>query len=337
MPDTAAQESKDKRPCVVTIGGGTGHFSLLSGLKKHDVDIAAVVTMADSGGSTGQLRDELGVLPPGDLRQCLVALSKADATMRAVFTHRFDKGSLKGHTLGNLILSGLEQVTGSIDEAIERVSDILKIRGRVLPVSLDPMHLRMQLKNGKVLKGEHAVDDYQHISRFGVRSVELKPAASLNPTVRKALQAADVIVVGPGDLYTSLLPNLLVEGMPAVLKRSRARKVFVAPLMNKYGQTDGLTVCEYLDVFAQSVGTQVFDTVVYSDTLPPKKLLRKYLDEGEPVHFRADDCPQSITAIPADLLASTAPKRVKGDALARSFIRHDPDKLAHAILDIVTV
>jgi uncharacterized cofD-like protein len=299
------------------------------------VDITAVVTMADNGGSTGLLRDELGVLPPGDLRQCLVALSDADDTMRALFTHRFGKGALKGHTLGNLILSGLEQVTGSIDDSLQCVGDILKIRGRVLPVSLESMHLYMKLKNGKVLKGEHAVDDYQHISRFGVAKVELKPSVTLNPAVREAVRSADMIVIGPGDLYTSLLPNLLVDGMPEALKRSKARKVFVAPLMNKYGQTDGFTACEYIKTFSRVTGKNLFDTIIYNDVLPPKKLLSRYLDEGEPVHFRADDCPKGVTLVPATLLADTPAKRVKGDTLARSFIRHNPEKLAQILVGLV--
>lgn len=324
-----------KRLRIVTIGGGTGHFALLSGLKKHDLDITAVVTMADSGGSTGQLRDELGVLPAGDLRQCLVALSEADATMRAVFTHRFAKGTLKGHTLGNLFLSGLEQVTGSIDEAVKRVGDILKIRGTVLPVSREQMNLHMKLKNGKVLKGEHAVDDYQHISRFGVAKVELKPAVALNPAVRAAVRAADIIVLGPGDLYTSLLPNILVSGMSAALRSSAAKKVFVAPLMNKYGQTDGFTTCDYLDVFTQAIGTQIFDTVLCNDTTLPSKLLRRYLDEGEPVRYDAAPCPKGVSVVKANIAATRAAKRAQGDALARSYIRHDSDKLAAAILALL--
>ncbi len=291
--------------------------------------------MADSGGSTGRLRDELGVLPPGDLRQCLVALSKADDTMRAVFTHRFTKGALKGHTLGNIFLSGLEQVTGSIDEAVSRVGDILQIQGAVMPVSLETMNLHMKLKNGKVLRGEHAVDDYQHISRFGVAKVELKPEVALNPAVAQAVRGADLIVIGPGDLYTSLLPNLLVMGMSDALKKSKAKKVFVSPLMNKYGQTDGFSVCEYLDMFTQVVGKQIFDLVIYNDVLPPKKLLKKYLDEGEPVLFRADGCPKDVRLVPADLLAVTSVKRAKGDALARSYIRHDSEKLAQVLMEFV--
>lgn len=324
------------RPRVVTVGGGTGHFALLSGLKTYDADLTAVVTMADSGGSTGKLRDELGVLPPGDLRQCLVALSSASDTMRALFTHRFDKGTLKGHTLGNLILSGLEQVTGSINDAIACVGDILAIRGKVLPVSLENMNLHMKLKNGKVLKGEHAVDDYQHISRFGVSSVTLKPSVSINPAVIEALTNADLVVVGPGDLYTSLLPNLLVDGMTEALCASRAKKVFVVPLMNKYGQTDGFTVCDYVRVFERFVGRQLFDVVVYSSMLPPKTLLRRYLDEGEPVHYVVgESCGERVHFVSADVLSEAPSRKVRGDMLARTFIRHDSKKLARVLMDLV--
>jgi uncharacterized cofD-like protein len=323
------------RPKIVTIGGGTGHFALLSGLKKHDVDLTAVVTMADNGGSTGQLRDELGVLPPGDLRQCLVALSEEDDVMRALFAHRFDRGTLRGHTLGNLVLSGLEQVTGSIDEAVARVGSILKIRGVVLPVSLERMNLRMTLQNGKVLRGEHAIDSYPHIARFGVATVALQPLVALNPAVRWALSEADLVVVGPGDLYTSLLPNLLVDGLPRALERARAQKVLVANLMNKFGVTDGFTVGDQVRAFAEVLGRQVFDTVLYYDGAPPRALLRRYLDEGEPVRFDPETVPAGVRAVSADLLADAGAARVRGDRLQRSLIRHDPDRLAGAVVALL--
>ena len=320
------------RPKIVTIGGGTGHFTVLSGLKTHPVDLTAVVSMADSGGSTGVLRDELGVLPPGDVRQCLVALSDASETMRALFTHRFDTGTLKGHTLGNIVLSGLEQITGSMEHAIEHVGSILKIHGRVLPVSLDPMHLFMKLKNGRVLEGEHAIDAYQHITRFGVAEVGLRSRASLNPRVRAALKAADLIVIGPGDLYTSLVPPLLVSGMARALATSPAKKCFMCPLMNKYGQTDGFTVREYLQACKTAVGTQVVTDALCNETMPPKALLRKYLDEGEPCVSTVRET-LGIRVQYRDLLANTGAKRSRGDVLARSYIRHDPQKLARAILE----
>lgn len=320
---------------IVTIGGGTGHFALLSGLKKHDVDITAIVSMADSGGSTGELRDELGVLPPGDIRQCLVALSDADLVMRKLFTHRFDRGKLSGHTCGNLLISALEQITGSIDEAVIHAGDILKIRGKVVPVTRDQTHLVMTLKNGKVLSGEHAIDYYQLISRFGVHSLKLSPKARLNPLARAALREADAIVVGPGDLYTSLLPNFLIDGMCAAVQSSSAKKVFVGNLMNKHGQTDGMTLEDYLETFVRVLGRNVFTHAIYNTATVPPTLLARYLDEGEPVPTSVSRRWTEITYFGMPLLAVRPPKKVKGDTIARSYIRHDPEKLAEAIVRLI--
>jgi uncharacterized cofD-like protein len=324
-----------RRPKIVTIGGGTGHFTLLSGLKKHDVDITAIVSMMDNGGSTGELRDELGVLPPGDLRQCLVALSDADLVMRQLFAHRFDRGKLAGHTCGNLLISALEQITGSIDEAVLRAGDILKIRGRVVPVTRDQAQLVMTLRNGKVLKGEHAIDFYQLISRFGVASIKLSPKAKLNPEALWAIKEADAIVVGPGDLYTSILPNFLISGMPAAIRNAKAKKIFVGNLMNKHGQTDNMEVNDYIDVFTNVVGAPFFTHAIYNTTKVPSALLTRYLDEGEPVLCEPTEGESGPIYVGAPLLATRAPKRVKGDKLARSYIRHDQEKLAEVIVGLV--
>lgn len=319
----------------MTIGGGTGHFTLLSGLKKHPIHITAIVSMADSGGSTGELRDELGVLPPGDLRQCLVALSDADQVMRQLFAHRFDRGKLSGHTCGNLLISALEQITGSIDDAVLRAGDILKIRGRVVPVTRDQAHLVMTLQNGKVLKGEHAIDFYQLISRFGVASIKLSPKARLNPEARMAIQEADAIVVGPGDLYTSILPNFLIAGMPAAIKKSNAKKIFVGNLMNKHGQTDNMSIGDYVDSLTRVVGEPFFTHAIYNTAKIPTVLLDRYHDEGEPVGCDFDELDDGVTYVGAPLLATRPPRRVKGDKLARSFIRHDHEKLAATIISLV--
>lgn len=330
--NAAAVRKTKKR--VVTIGGGTGHFTLLSGLKQHDVDITAVVSMADDGGSTGLLRDELGVLPPGDLRQCLVALSEGDGVMRQLFTHRFSKGSLKGHMFGNLFISTLEQVTGSIEEALGHVGDILKIQGRVLPVTLDPASLLMKLKNGKVLRGEHVIDEYQLITRFGVASVTLAPRVRLNPEAKQAILDADLVVLGPGDFYTSLLPNLLVSGMGAVLAKSRAHKLLAVNLMNKYGHTDEWTCDTYASELERHTKAKFVDTILYNTTPVPEGLQKKYVDEGEPV-VCTEDCQGGYAFVGRDVLSAVAYKPAKGDPLRRTLIRHDPDKLARAVLSII--
>jgi uncharacterized cofD-like protein len=251
--------------------------------------------------------------------------------MRQLFAHRFEHGALAGHTCGNFFISALEQITGSIDEAVVRAGDILKIRGRVVPVTRDQAHLVMTLKNGKVLKGEHAIDYYQLISRFGVASIKIAPRARLNPEAQRAIKEADVIIVGPGDLYTSLLPNFLITGMPATIRTARARKVYVGNLMNKHGQTDDMTVSEYVDAFTETVGAPFFTDVIYNTAKIPDTLLSRYHDEGEPVRHEPLQVQDGVRYLGVPLLATRAPKRMKGDQLARSYIRHDPDKLASLI------
>ncbi|HEY4522456.1 MAG TPA: gluconeogenesis factor YvcK family protein [Candidatus Paceibacterota bacterium] len=319
---------------VVTIGGGTGTFTVLTGLKKYPLDLTAIVTMADDGGSTGRLRDEFGVLPPGDLRQCLVALSEGNGVMRKLFNHRYEKGQLEGHSFGNIFISTLEQVTGSLDRALDVVGKILNIRGRVVPVTLTKIRLVTQLKNGKVLQGEHQLSDYQLVSKFGIKNMSLKPQAKPNPKALTAIGNADVIVVGPGNLFGSLIPNFLVPGIGKALARSKAKKVLVANLMNRHGHTDGFSVQDYVDILEKYIGKKgVFDYVLYNTKKPAKALLKKYADEGEPL----EDVPRgkiSYKLIGADLLSDAVAKKSKTDVVNRALIRHDSDKLAKVISDL---
>ncbi|MBI5456487.1 YvcK family protein [Candidatus Kaiserbacteria bacterium] len=319
------------RKKIVTIGGGTGRFALLQGLKKYPVDLSAIVTMSDDGGSTGRLMDEFGVLPPGDLRQCLVALSSAPQVMRKLMNYRFDKGELKGHNFGNIFLSTLELVTGSLDKALDLAGSILNIKGRVLPVTLDKIKLVAELKNGKVIEGEDALGDYQLVSRFGIKKIYLKPKGHPNPKALQAIKEADMIIVGPGDLYTSLIPNFLVSGISSAFIKSRAKKVYVVNLMNKNGHTDDFEVSDYVRVLEDVVGKKkAFDTVVYNTKNPSTALLRKYADEGEPVLRRKGANGQKMVG--ANLLASHLVKKAKGDVLQRALIRHDPQKLAAVLM-----
>ncbi|OGZ08388.1 MAG: hypothetical protein A2942_03020 [Candidatus Lloydbacteria bacterium RIFCSPLOWO2_01_FULL_50_20] len=321
---------------IVVIGGGTGTFTVLSGLKHYHAELTAIVTMADNGGSTGRLRDEFGVLPPGDLRQCLVALSDADQVMRKLFNYRFDRGELKGHAFGNIFISTLEKVTGSLDKALDVAGRILNIRGRVIPVTLSKVGLVVRLKNGKVLYGESALSDYQLVSRFGVEKIFLTPKAKANPKALRALKEADLVIVGPGNLYASLIPNFLAPGVGSALASSKAKKIYVANLMNKNGHTDDFRVSDYVRVLEGAIGKRgIFDAVVYNTKKPAQSLLRKYADEGEPVTCGPECFKGDFELIGTNLLADDLAKTAKKDMLRRTLIRHDPDKLAKVLMGLV--
>lgn len=332
MPSSSPRDTKTKPKKIVVIGGGTGTFTVLSGLKHYPLDLSAIVAMSDDGGSTGRLRDEFGVLPPGDLRQCLVALSEADVVMRKLFTHRYDRGNLAGHSFGNIFISTLEQVTGDLDKALDVAAKILNIRGRVIPVTLSSVELVAELKNGKVLHGEHAITEYQLLSRFGIKRLRLDPRPVINPNARKAIREADMIVVAPGNLYGSLIPNFLVPGIGREVAASSATKVYIANLMNKHGHTDDFSVREYVAALENAIGRKhVFDVVVANTKPPPSVLVRKYADEGSPILPYARDPGDTFRFVGADLLAERLPKVKKKDPIRRTLIRHDPDKLARVL------
>lgn len=323
---------------VVTIGGGTGRFALLSGIKKYPVDISAIVTMSDDGGSTGRLRDEFGVLPPGDVRQCLVALSTNRKIMRALFSHRFENGGMQGHNFGNIFISTLEMITGSMDKALDVTSEILNIKGRVIPVTLDKVRLVTELGNGEVIEGEDELDVSRILSEKNVKTMYLKPKAHLNPKALAAIKQADMVVVGPGDVYTSLIPNFLVDGMAKAFRASKAKKVLVVNLMNKRGQVDGFKPADYVRSIEEYLGTKgIFDVVVFNTKKPAGALLKKYAEDGEPVPVDTSGLEGKYTLIGADVVASGVVKPTKGDALQRALIRHDSDKLAKVLMKLIGV
>ena len=320
---------------VVVIGGGTGTFTVLSGLKNYPVELTAIVTMSDDGGSSGVLRDEYGVLPPGDVRQSLVALSDAGPIMRDLFNHRYSGGGLSGHNFGNLFISTLEQVTGSLDQALDVISKVLNIRGHVVPVTFSKVKLMVELKNGKLIHGEDALRGYQLVSRFGIKRIHLQPKAIANPKALQAIKEADVIVVGPGHLYGSLIPNFLVQGIGKAFAKSKAKKIYVANLMNRHGHTDSFSVGDYVETLERVIGKKgVFDAVVYNTKKPAPALVKRYSDEGEPVSNNHGK--NGYKLIGADLLSTKKVKVKKGDTLnwQRALIRHDSDKLAKAILRV---
>ncbi len=265
---------------VVVIGGGTGNFVVLRGLKKYPVDLSAIVSMADDGGSTGILRDELGVLPPGDVRQCLVALSDSSRLMRSLMNYRFENGGLEGHSFGNLLLSALEKVTGSFEKAVEETGRILSIKGKVIPVTTHQVRLKMVLKNKKILEGEGQIYVSQEIDK-GYESIYLEPIPEVNNRAIDEIMNADVVVLGPGGLHTSLIPILLVEGIAKALRNTKAKKVYVANLMNRHGQTTGYKVSDYIKEIVRYAGKDFFDLVIVNNEKQPNELIERYAQKGE--------------------------------------------------------
>jgi uncharacterized cofD-like protein len=317
---------------VVVIGGGTGNFTVLRGLKKYPVELSAVVSMADDGGSTGILRDELGVLPPGDVRQCLVALSDSSRLMRNLMNYRFENGGLEGHSFGNILLSALEKVTGSFEKAIEEAGSLLSIKGKVLPVTTHKVRLKMVLNNEKMLDGEGQIYTSSEIDK-GYKSLYLEPFPKADPHAIDEIMNADLVVLGPGGLYTALIPNLLVEGVSKALRDTQATKVLVINLMNKKGQTTGFKASSYLQEIKRFIGKDIFDFILINDGKPAHDLIEKYSEEAELV----ENDLSGDRVITSNLLENQMSEYGSSDVLAkhRTLIRHDANKLAQELMTIV--
>ena len=327
---------KRQRKSVVTIGGGTGSFVVLSGLKNHDIDLSAVVAMTDSGGSTGKLRDQLGVLPPGDLRQALVALSEASDIWRKLFTYRFEAGDLKGHNFGNIFLSAIEKITNSNQEAIDRAADVLQTVGRVIPITFDDCTLCAEYEDGSILEGEAYIDGDEKAGTK-VKRLFLKPSADINIEAKRAIERTDAIVFGPGDLYTSIIPNLIVSGVKETFEYIKAKKILVINLMAKVGQTDGFKVSDFINEVEKYLGEGSINYAVVNSKIPSKHMVERYreVDNAELVVDDVGGNYRRARVIRADLLSDTTFEKSSSDVLKRSLIRHDPDKLAKVLYKIV--
>lgn len=326
-----------RQPRVVTIGGGTGSFVLLSGLKEHPLNISAIVSMADDGGSTGVLRDEMGVLPPGDVRQCLTALARATPEARELFSYRFANGDLRGHNAGNLFLSALEKITGSFPKAVAVAGKILNVYGRVIPVTEEDMRLLVELNDGTILEGESKLDDNEDVRKLGVRNVSLARPVSASKDAISAIQKADVVVIGPGDLYGNTIPNLLVEGLPEALRDTKAHIIVVANVTNKKGLTEGFSSEDYVTAVEKYLLGRSVDVLVCNIEEPNKDLAERYEgQEGKGMFVACDHNNTGHRVVHGDFLHDDV-SEAEGDSLShtRSFIRHDGDKLAEAIVECI--
>jgi uncharacterized cofD-like protein len=317
------QRQLQRGPKIVVLGGGTGLSTLLRGLKKISTNLTAIVTVFDDGGSSGRLRREQGILPPGDIRNCLVALAEAEPLLTKLFTHRFKGGDLDGHSFGNLFIASMVQVTGDLETALKECSKVLAIRGRVLPTTLRDVTLCAEMSDGTMVEGESA------ITRAGgtIRRVFLKPDRV--PPLQDALDAiadADLVVLGPGSLYTSVLPNLLVDGIVGALRRSRALKVYVCNVMTQQGETRGLRASEHARVLLEQVGRGLFDYVLVNTRRPRnQELLARYSQEGaEPVEPDVDAIRAlGLRPVSEDLISEV------------ELVRHDPRKITTVLLQLL--
>ena len=304
---------KGRGPRIVAIGGGTGLSSLLRGLKTYTSNLSAIVTVADDGGSSGRLRDEYRILPPGDFRQCLVALADAEPLMKQLFDHRFKEGSLDGHSFGNLFIMAMADVTGNFEHALRESGKVLAVKGTILPSTLQDVTLVASM-NGRSVEGESKIPKQNE----PISQVFLKPdGAQANPEAVQAILNAELVVIGPGSLYTSILPNLLVEGMVEAIKASPALKVLVCNLASQKGETDGYNVDDYLRVIREHVGSNLFDFVLVNSN-------HSHMPTGgqAQVVFKSEDASThpEVRFIAADVVNVRLPSH------------HDPDKLARTIM-----
>jgi len=309
-------------PKIVAIGGGTGLSTILEGLKDYTSNISAIVTVADEGGSSGRLREELGMLPPGDIRNCLVSLAEAPKLMRNLFQYRFTEGDgIKGHSFGNLFIAAMTQVTGSFEDAIKTSSRVLAIRGRVIPSSLDKIRLKAEYKDGSIKEGEDKISN----GTEPVKKVYLdSPNAQANPEAIEAIREADMIILGPGSLFTSIIPNLLIKQITEEIAKRNVLKLYICNVMTQHGETDGFTAADHLEALLSHAGKNIMNyCMVNSGRLDYNLLLRYSQDKSFPVIFDRERLRKLGAVV------------FEGDVVSRSdYLHHDYEKTAKVIMDI---
>ena len=250
---------------VIGIGGGTGLSTLFRGLRNKDLDISGIISVTDDGGSSGRLREGFGILPPGDFRNCLVALSDTEPILKKLFQHRFEGNDpLSGHSFGNLFILAMEKITGSFEEALEESCKILNVKGSLLPSTLDQINLVANMKDGNVIKGESSIQN----NKSGIENILLEPShPKLNLKVSTAINKADFIVLGPGSLFTSIIPNLLVPGMTDLIKNSNAKKIYVCNIATQLGETDGFDACDHVKTLQKFTNGLKLDYIIANKTI----------------------------------------------------------------------
>jgi uncharacterized cofD-like protein len=319
---------------ILAFGGGTGLPIALEGLKTYSEDLTAIVTVTDSGRSSGVIREEYGILPPGDVRNCLVALSETEEQeedLYQLFQYRFNKGSLNGMSLGNLLMAALTDITGSFEQAIKKASKILAIKGKVLPSTLASTHICAELKDGSIVEEELNVRALKKppIERLFLKSNDVE----CPPDAISEIEKADVIVIGPGSLYTSIICNLLVGGIKEALQNTKAVKIYLCNIVTQPGQTDNYTASEHIKAITRYLGEGVLDYVLVNNNFPRKEIIEKYRKEGADIVTLDEDLENNNVAVEVtDLIENLDKKRILWEK--QDLIRHDPEKLADSICRI---
>lgn len=313
-------------PKILAIGGGTGLSTLLKGIKNYSSDIMAIVTMADDGGGSGVLRRSFGMLPPGDVRNCLLALSDIEPEMNTLLSHRFEKGELKGQSFGNLFLLAMNEIYGSFEEAVKMASSILRVKGTVMPITVNDVNIEATYDDKSKAFGEsilpaEAIKDNKKIKRVELCPKDVEPLDGVITAINKA----DIILIGPGSLYTSIIPNLLVKGVTEAIISSPAKKIYVQNVMTQHGETDGMSVKDHVEaIFEHS--DKIFDSIIINNKVLSEDLKKKYQEEYQKQIFLTDDDKK--------FLEEEAIDYIEGDCLdGGDYARHDSEKLSNMIID----
>lgn len=313
-------------PKIVTIGGGTGLSTLLKGIKNYSSEITALVTMADDGGGSGVLRRSFGMLPPGDVRNCLLALSDIEPEMNTLLSHRFEKGELKGQSFGNLFLLAMNEIYGSFEEAVKMASSILRVKGTVMPITVNDVNIEATYDDKSKAFGEsilpaEAIKDNKKIKRVELCPKDVEPLDGVITAINKA----DIILIGPGSLYTSIIPNLLVKGVTEAIISSPAKKIYVQNVMTQHGETDGMSVKDHVEaIFEHS--DKIFDSIIINNKVLSEDLKKKYQEEYQEQIFLTYDDKKFLEEEGIDY--------IEGDCLDDGdYARHDSEKLSNMIID----
>jgi uncharacterized cofD-like protein len=315
-----------KGPKIVAIGGGTGLSTMLRGLKAFSSNLTAIVTVADDGGGSGVLRQDLGMLPPGDIRNCILALADTEPVMEKLLQYRFKEGMLKGQSFGNLFLAAMDGISDSFEEAVKKMSDVLAVTGRVLPVTLQDVKLCAELEDGYIVKGESNIGHHNEFHKGKIESVYLEPML-IKPLQEAivAIQEADMIVLGPGSLYTSVIPNLLVPGIVDAIRKSNALKVYVCNVMTQPGETENYSVSDHVKAIEKHSYRGIIEYCIVNSADIPESLCKKYQEEGA-----------ATVKIDAEVLERKGINVISEELVCinNNYIRHDTKRLSKIIMNL---